>query len=303
MLSSPDLVIVVISVSHSNAKAMRANVVRLKQQDPNCRWRVEQTVGTFQEIVQAMQIQEQGLEQPESHWVELSEYIKEFPAPEEGEICYENINGQRVAGVNVLTGKKGWHKRIDRNSNAVSRITDLSDKACDLDPTGAALDRITKAAQKQIMQKHVTIRSANLHRGQLPAASGSSSSKGAAVNEPAMEDNATDKPDEDIADDDDESEDEGVFSMMSCLKSRFTDAHPVKVKGEAKSKAKAKAKAQGKSGAKGNRNNKITIGNQSKKRKATTDPDQVVSLQNLCLGLVFMIFIQFIYSLVGMFNS
>jgi hypothetical protein len=136
----------------NTSQVMRTNVVKLKQQDPNCRWRLEQTVAPFNDIVQTLQQQEQGLEKPESHWVELSEYLKEFPAPEENAIVYEWVNGSRIADVNVLTGRKGWHKRVDRSTSTVRRVTDLSDKTCDWTQQALLWTELPKQPQSRSFQ-------------------------------------------------------------------------------------------------------------------------------------------------------
>ena len=253
----------------NTSQVMRTNVVKLKQQDPNCRWRLEQTVAPFNDIVQTLQQQEQGLEKPESHWVELSEYLKEFPAPEENAIVYEWVNGSRIAGVNVLTGRKGWHKRVDRSTSTVRRVTDLSDKTCDLDPTGAALDRIAKAATKQILPKQSYTQSVPLFHG-----SGSSSSKGPDRCQPMETENPNDEAgteaaDDDGSDDDDMNEAVGIFRL---LKSRF-DTNPKRAEPKAKTAAVKAAsarapKAAAKAKAKASTRNTKAIGKANRKRKA-----------------------------------
>lgn len=61
--------------------------------------------------------------------------------------------------VNVLVGKQGWYKRVDRDQNNVSRKTILTDST-NIDPTGLATDRIFNGAKREIIAKHTTTVSA-----------------------------------------------------------------------------------------------------------------------------------------------
>ncbi len=61
--------------------------------------------------------------------------------------------------VNVLLGRQGWYKRVDKDQNNVSRKTILTDST-NLDPTGLATDRIFNGAKREIIAKHTATVSA-----------------------------------------------------------------------------------------------------------------------------------------------
>lgn len=63
------------------------------------KFRVEMNVGGLKEEVVTRERHSQGLEAPETYWVELQHYPKHLPPPKPEDIVYETIAGQRVAGV------------------------------------------------------------------------------------------------------------------------------------------------------------------------------------------------------------
>lgn len=71
--------------------------------------------------------------------------------------------------VNVLVGREGWYKRIDREKSDVKRQTQLSDQHC-VDPTGGAIDRIFNGAKREVIQKHTPTVKAPM--SMMPAAAG-----------------------------------------------------------------------------------------------------------------------------------
>ena len=77
--------------------------MKMKQQDPNIRFRLEK-VGINRHTVETEERGERGLEAPEEHWVELSAYRKNpaHPPVAEEDIVYEVIDGARKAGVTFL---------------------------------------------------------------------------------------------------------------------------------------------------------------------------------------------------------
>ena len=112
------------------------------------------------------------------HFVALTQYTEEFGKPDNSEITYEIIDGVSVAGVNVLTGREGWYKRINRDIHEVKKSAELTD--VNIDPSGQAVDRIFSGTKKQIMKPTPTaVRQVMLHPS---AASSASSSKQASVN-------------------------------------------------------------------------------------------------------------------------
>ena len=110
----------------------------MKVADPQCKFRLGTNLGPIREQLKTENVREQGLEQPECFWVELSAYIAEYGVePRPDEIVYETVNGARQQGVNVLTGKRGWHKRCDRDTTRVNRSAELTDNT--IDATRSAL--------------------------------------------------------------------------------------------------------------------------------------------------------------------
>ena len=58
--------------------------------------------------------------------------------------------------VNVLTGRAGWHKRINKTSTSMARTAELTDKHS-IDPTGVAVDKMQAAAKKLLFKKHTPV--------------------------------------------------------------------------------------------------------------------------------------------------
>ena len=114
--------------------------MNMKIADPNMKFRIEKNLGCL-ESVSTHEKTEQGLKANKSYFVELAEYIKDHPEPEPHEIIWDTLpNGQRVQGVNVSKGKKGWWKRVDQRVAGVKRHAQLTEE--NIDPSGEALDRI-----------------------------------------------------------------------------------------------------------------------------------------------------------------
>ena len=79
---------------------MRVNLVKLKQQNPACKFRMEVNLAGVKEKILASSTGETGLEAPEEYWVELSSYEAENGAGsvDPNDICYEEVDGQLRAG-------------------------------------------------------------------------------------------------------------------------------------------------------------------------------------------------------------
>jgi len=79
---------------------MRTEVIRVKNADPACKFRLETNVTPILEEVASRQERVQGLEAPETAFVEESAFKLEFNrAPEESEIVHEEFNGTKMRGV------------------------------------------------------------------------------------------------------------------------------------------------------------------------------------------------------------
>ena len=87
-----------VSYTQNSHQELRANVIRMKKADPNMRFRIELN-RPLMETLTTSQVQEQGLEMPETHFVELSVYRQDFKEPAPEDIVSEVINGQTVWGV------------------------------------------------------------------------------------------------------------------------------------------------------------------------------------------------------------
>ena len=66
------------------------------------------------------------------------------------EFCFECAMMLNYAKVNVLTGKKGWHKRINQHTTQVKRTAEFSDGIC-LDD-GSGLDKMEEVMKKSTMK-------------------------------------------------------------------------------------------------------------------------------------------------------
>ena len=53
--------------------------------------------------------------------------------------------------VNVMTGKRGWHKRINNNKTQVKRTAEFSD-GTSIDKDGAGLDKMESAIKKATLK-------------------------------------------------------------------------------------------------------------------------------------------------------
>ena len=56
-----------------------------------------------------------------------------------------------VTKVNVLTGKKGWHKRVNKSTTQMKRSAELTDGPS-IDPSGNALDKMESATKKAVFK-------------------------------------------------------------------------------------------------------------------------------------------------------
>ena len=81
-------------------------MVKLKVQNPHMKFRVELSVGGLKEDITTTERTTQGLEAPETFWVELEHYPAHLPPPKPEEIVYEMIKGQKVPGVIWFANKE-----------------------------------------------------------------------------------------------------------------------------------------------------------------------------------------------------
>ena len=77
---------------------MRGQVVKLKRNNPSMRFRIESNLGPHQSLTTS-KASTQGLEAPESFFVELPEYEAEYGAPKPDEVVQEVLDGKLVQGV------------------------------------------------------------------------------------------------------------------------------------------------------------------------------------------------------------
>lgn len=81
-------------------KLVRGELIRIKILDPHCRFRVETNASAVLEQVMTEQTHSQGLEAPETAFVEESAFREHFGrAPEEHELVTEEYHGQKMRGV------------------------------------------------------------------------------------------------------------------------------------------------------------------------------------------------------------
>ena len=82
----------------ASGKDKRALVIKLKKNDPTARFRIESGLGPL-ESLRTERKAEQGLEMPESYFVELGEYEKEHGSANPEDIVHEIIDDKQVTGV------------------------------------------------------------------------------------------------------------------------------------------------------------------------------------------------------------
>ncbi len=84
-------------------EAMHSEVIRMKSLDPQCRFRLDLNIGPIAEEVATVQERDQGLEAPESHFVDETAFKLHFGRdPMDHEIVFEDFNGVRMKGVSCL---------------------------------------------------------------------------------------------------------------------------------------------------------------------------------------------------------
>jgi len=79
-------------------KAVRNNLLKLKNENPSMRFRLESNRCTKEALCTAT-VGESGLEAPEEFFVELDIYRLKYPDPSPEEIVFEEIDGVQKAGV------------------------------------------------------------------------------------------------------------------------------------------------------------------------------------------------------------
>ncbi|CAK9066951.1 Uncharacterized protein (Fragment) [Durusdinium trenchii] len=133
----------------------RAELIRNKLADPSCKFRLESRLSQVMESINTTQVKAQGLEAPETFFVDENAFEKHFGRKiTDEELVTEEFNGVKMRGANVLTGRAGWFKRIDQDKNEVNRVANLTDDI-NLDASGQAFDNIHAAAKKEVFTKHV----------------------------------------------------------------------------------------------------------------------------------------------------
>lgn len=74
-------------------------MIKLKLQEPNCKFRLEHNLSGLRERLTTSNTQETGLKAPEMCFVELNTYQTEVGEVDPASICYELIDGVSTAGV------------------------------------------------------------------------------------------------------------------------------------------------------------------------------------------------------------
>lgn len=86
---------------HHEFMAVRNRLVRLKQENPNCRFRLEK-VGCTLDKVKTSSTSEAGLEAPEEYFVVLKDYEAEHGPADAADVVLEEIDGVMTQGVICL---------------------------------------------------------------------------------------------------------------------------------------------------------------------------------------------------------
>ena len=74
--------------------------------------------------------------------------------------CVRVSNTPAIAEANVSSGRRGWHKRIDRQVASVSRDAELHDGQVIDD--GQSVDKVFTAAKRGVLKKHVATKQCSL---------------------------------------------------------------------------------------------------------------------------------------------
>ena len=78
--------------------AVRSRLIRIKQEQPNCRFRLEIQGCTMEKVSTSMRA-EAGLEKPEEFFVELATYEAEHGPVNQADVVTEEIDGVMCQGV------------------------------------------------------------------------------------------------------------------------------------------------------------------------------------------------------------
>eukprot|EP00439_Symbiodinium_sp_Y106_P068934 s1213_g11.t2 len=257
---------------------LRNHVVRMKQEDPNCKFRLERVAPTIKEQVKASQSRQQGLEKPETHFVLLANYTEEFGKPEPSQIVYEVIDGVSVPGVDVLTGRAGWHKRVNRDMCDVTKTAELTD--VNIDPTGQAAERIFHASKKQLTKSYAALCDfgESVRMEDADANTDVGTDETAPANEVANIDGS-------------DSDDDGVPSFMALLKTRYSSNPATEAKGKTAKPSATQAATKPKPASASTSRNKaadenapVGISNANRKRRRTDVMDEGVPKVETAVG-------------------
>ncbi|CAE7426705.1 unnamed protein product, partial [Symbiodinium pilosum] len=178
-----------------------------------------------------------GLKQPKRKFMTLEAYKKRFGAPDPSKIKSQKIGGVELQGIDIVNEEdEGVFEYIDQSSNAVSRVTDLSDPDLILSKDQNAV--IFAAATKLMAPKEdpfVTLQSSSA------SPSGPASSvAGAGVTDGANAATGVDVS-KDIEMDDDDCDNENPFAELFNRMKTSTAPKAAKAKSAAAPKAAAGA--------------------------------------------------------------
>ena len=112
-----------------NHRFLEQGKVLLQRKQENPAMRISKGDGFLQrEQVSVEEKRTVGLKQPKRKFMTLEAYKKRFGAPDPSKIKSQKIGGVELQGIDIVNEEdEGVFEYIDQSSNAVSRVTDLSD--------------------------------------------------------------------------------------------------------------------------------------------------------------------------------
>lgn len=227
---------------HHCFMAIRNHAIKMKIADPNCKFRLETVGGTIKEEVRTEMSTTTGLKKPSSAFVELTVYEKDFGKAEPEQIIYEIIDGKRIAGCNVLTGRAGYYPRISKEENTVRRSALLTDH--NIDPTGEAITRIFNAAKRQVIQPTAPCAAKRPKYAMGDNGSSTFKAKDEPEHDPEHRGESDEQKKDTNEDDEGSEEEEEIVGMMGFLRGRFGGSVSKSSGGSSSAAAKGKAKAK-----------------------------------------------------------
>lgn len=139
------------TLSYMFCKAQRVTYIEQRNLCPTMRFRSDGNQLGPRTTITVNTAKRSSLEEPEVFWVELDQFKKDNPGrvvkPEE--IVVEWVRGKYTEGINVQTGRAGYHRRVTAQDKIVNREAEMY--TSDLEVSETAANSFFQQAVKKTM--------------------------------------------------------------------------------------------------------------------------------------------------------